>query len=532
MIAPFFALAMLAPNRQRSFRRAVACHVVLVAVLAAAVFRNAGSLPVVGQLLLIAGIVEGATLVGWRLTQMPKSQALEFLLVSPVQPKFVFHAEAAVGLARLALITLSGVPILALLALAGRLSVEDVPVLALLPLTWGALTGLGLTTWAYESRAVRRGGERLCLLGIVLYLLVGVLAGENLRLWLVWLPEGPRWWFMELFGWFHTYNPFAVLQYWLEPHRSAEVALERVIGLQLAAFGALGLVVLRGAARLRGHFHDRHYRPLTEVTPDVTGGVGERPLAWWAVRRVMEYSGRVNFWLAGGFGLLYAAYTVAGDHWPVWLGRLVFQIVETAGGIPALAAGLTLLAAVPACFQYGLWDPSAQDRCRRLELLLLTELTGRDYWDAAAAAAWRRGRGYFAVAVLLWLAAAVAGRATVMQVTAALAAGVVLWGLYFVLGFRAFAHGRQANGLGSFLTLGLPFGAFALARSGWPQLAAWTPPGTVYYALAGEPTSLAWLPGMVLWGGIALALGRVAQQHCDRHLRDWYDKNSGRKLAD
>src|SRR5206468_9135374 len=138
-----------------------------------------------------------------------------------------------------------------------------------------------------------------------------------------------------------------------------------------------------------------------------------------------------------------------------------------------------------------------------LELLLLTGLTGRDYWDAAAAAAWRRGRGYFAVAVILWLAAAVAGRATVAQVTAALAAAVTLWGLSFVLGFRAFARGRQANGLGSLLTLGLPLFTAALAKGGWPMLAALTPPGSVYYALVAEP-SWAWAIGPAVYGSAAL----------------------------
>jgi hypothetical protein len=245
----------------------------------------------------------------------------------------------------------------------------------------------------------------------------------------------------------------------------------------------------------------------------------------------MEYSGRVNLWLAGGFGILYAAYTVAGDHWPPWLGRLVFRLVEDMGGIPALAAGLAVLAAVPACFQYGLWDSSAQDRCRRLELLLLTGLTGRDYWDAAAAAAWRRGRGYFAVAVILWLAAAIAGRATVAQVFAALAAAVTLWGLSFVLGFRAFARGRQANGLGSALTLGLPLMTVGLAKAGWPGLAALTPPGSVCYALAGEP-GWTWAIGPAVYGTAALLIGRSARERCDRDLRAWYDKNAGRALAD
>ena len=58
------------------------------------------------------------------------------------------------------------------------------------------------------------------------------------------------------------------------------------------------------------------------------------------------------------------AYTIAGDRWPSWLGQIVFQLVDAAGGIPAVATGLTVLAAVPAAFQYGLWDPSVQDRGR------------------------------------------------------------------------------------------------------------------------------------------------------------------------
>src|SRR5205807_2093551 len=139
-------LAMAAPNRQRAFRKAVVAHVTLAAAVALVLLHTPASLPVAGQVLLVTGIVEGAILIGWRLTQLPKSQALEFLLVSPVQPKSLFHSEAAVGLARLALVTLSGLPILGLLALCGRIAFDDVPVLTVMPLTWGAVTGLGLTT--------------------------------------------------------------------------------------------------------------------------------------------------------------------------------------------------------------------------------------------------------------------------------------------------------------------------------------------------------------------------------------------------
>src|SRR5262249_33709435 len=153
-----------------------------------------------------------------------------------------------------------------------------------------------------------------------------------------------------------------------------------------------------------------------------------------------------------------------------------FQVFDALGGPPGIATGLVVLAAVPAAFQYGLWDANAHERCRRLELLLLTQLTGRDYWGAAAAAAWRRGRGYFLVALLLWIAACIAGQLSIAEAFAACAAGLLLWGLYFALGFRAFARGVQANGLGLLLTLGLPFVAYFLSVMGWPTLAALTPP--------------------------------------------------------
>src|SRR5262249_29836723 len=198
-----------------------------------------------------------------------------------------------------------------------------------------------------------------------------------------------------------------------------------------------------------------------------------------------------NLWLAGGFCLLYGAYLIAESHWPDWMGRYVFQMCDSAGGAPMLATALTILAAVPASFQYGLWDSSTQARARRLELLLLTDLGPHDYWDAARAAAWKRGRGYFAAALMLWGAAVVGGRMSLPQAAAAVAAAVLLWSLYFALGFRAFARGAQANGLGMLLTLGLPLAAFALGRAGWGAAASWLPPGMVYGAAA-PPAS--WAP--------------------------------------
>src|ERR1700688_4253690 len=175
-LAPFLYLAAVSPTRQRTFRFLVGGHLAVVGMaLAGLVLAGmllAGTpknLMVFGNTLLVAGILEGALLVGWRLTQMPKSQALEFMLVTPLRPGQVLLAEALVGLTRLAWVTLSGLPGVAFLVERGRL--------LLLSVIWGAVAGLGLTAWAYESEPVRRWGERVLMAGIVLYLVVGVLAG-------------------------------------------------------------------------------------------------------------------------------------------------------------------------------------------------------------------------------------------------------------------------------------------------------------------------------------------------------------------
>jgi hypothetical protein len=127
---------------------------------------------------------------------------------------------------------------------------------------------------------------------------------------------------------------------------------------------------------------------------------------------------------------------------------------------------------------------------------------------------------------MLWAAAVYAGQLGACQAVAAAAAGVLVWGLYFAFGFRAFARGVQANGLGMLLTVGLPLTAIALNRLGQPALAALTPPGAVYGATGGPW----WVVGPVLIAGLALAIGRRAQTRCDRDLRDWYDRSHGAKV--
>jgi hypothetical protein len=533
MLRPVFSVAMRTPARQSAFRRAAVAHLVFVAAATAIALQRppTGVMQGLAYAFLGAGIVEGAVLVGWRLTQLPKNQALEFLLASPVRPRQLFFAEVSAGLSRLLLVQFSGIPVFFPLILFGVLHPIDMALLIVMPTIWGTVAGLGLTVWAYETRLVRRLGEVVALFGILIYLTVGVLAGEHLKAWLDALPATLSDPLFEAFRALHTYNPFAVMAFWFDPVFGVPVvACERAILVGSIGLLATAILFVRGMGRLKGHFHDRHYRPLTDSQAAQTERIGNRPLSWWAVRRVMEYSGRVNIWLAGGFGIVYAAYLIAGDHWPAWMGRMVFSIFERMGGAPALVTGLVVLAAVPAAFQYGLWDSTVQDRCRRLELLLLTNLNETDYWHASLAAAWRRGRGYMQVAGILWTALLISGRATPAQVAASVAAGVVLWSFAFAVGFGAFSSGMQANGLGSLLTLGPPLLTAALTRTGNPILAALLPPGAVYSALTSDP-SLAWLLGPLVFGVATVGLARRILPRCEGSLRAWYDRNQGTRPA-
>src|SRR5947209_5214266 len=120
MLAATLRLAAISPGRQQALRRAVVGHVALLLACAGWLRVHTENAPtILAFVLLTAGIVEGAVLLGWRLTQLPKSQALAFLLVTPQPVGGVLYSEVVAGLCRLALVTAAGLPILVGFVLAG-----------------------------------------------------------------------------------------------------------------------------------------------------------------------------------------------------------------------------------------------------------------------------------------------------------------------------------------------------------------------------------------------------------------------------
>jgi hypothetical protein len=532
-MVPFFVVAMQAPGRHRSFRRAAVGHFLILSALVGLSITVGpwGPPGLLGYLLLMLGMIEGAALIGWRLAQLPKSLALEFLIVTSLRPQRIFLSEAVVGIARFLLVQLTALPVFGFAILFGQYDTSDLIPLAAMPVIWGIAVGIILTAWIYEPLPVRHVGELVGLFGVLVYLVVGMLAGEHLKIWLEALPGWIGRTVFDAVMIAHTGNPFGVVHYWLDPSRVMAVAWERFYTLHAIVGVVLIAASWRAASRLQGHFQDRHYAPQTTHRADELALIGDRPLSWWAVRRVMEYSGRVNLWLAGGVAVLYAARILAGDHWPSQLGNLVFVIFEQWGGPAGMATILCVLATVPASFQYGLWDATASDRCKRLELLLLSDLDGKDFAHAAWAAAWRRGRGYFFAAAILWLSLGISGRNSWPDVLAVASGAVLLWALLFAVGFQSFAKGRQTNGVATLMTIGLPVLLVVMFRMGYGEWAGVIPTGWCYVPLR-SGIDVPWLVGMMCGGILTAGLLRRGIVDCKRNLQTWYDRHHGQLQAE
>jgi hypothetical protein len=453
---------------------------------------------------------------------------MELLLVTALSPRRAMFGEQMVGVTLFFFVALSAAPILAAMVALDWLNPAEAILLPLHGFLWGAVVGLGLAWWAYEPLALRRWGERLSIVGLLLYLIVGGLAGEHTFRMLASLPFGSGRLISGSFLFFHHNNPLA-LAYSVGIGNRSDLLEKFILADAFAVVAIVGFVI-RSAYRLKPHYVERHYQPTQAVAKERRPPVGERPLSWWAVRRVHEFSGRINLYLAAGATVLYSAYLMLGNHWPSWLGSGIFDVFESMGGVPGLATGLVLLAAVPAAYQFGLWESSAPERQKRLELFLLTDLSGLDYARASWSAAWSRGRGYFYSALLLLLAGLIAGRYSVPQFALAITAGVGLVFFYFAAGFRLLAKSQGGTSTGIVLTMLVPLLVWGLARSDWPVLAALLPPGQIFFATtnASVPAFSIALLIIAIFGLSALLLWRACRDF-DRDVREWFSSSIGNR---
>jgi hypothetical protein len=63
------------------------------------------------------------------------------------------------------------------------------------------------------------------------------------------------------------------------------------------------------------------------------------------------------------------------------------------------------------------------------------------------------------------------------------------------------------------------------------MMAALVPPGSVYFPTTSVDNA-GWLPGPILTGAFALALGLRTQRRCVDDLHRWYDLHHGKKSMD
>ncbi|HSH66612.1 MAG TPA: hypothetical protein VLB84_12675, partial [Bacteroidia bacterium] len=68
--------------------------------------------------------------------------------------------------------------------------------------------------------------------------------------------------------------------------------------LELPALAALLALVVRAALRFQAHYQERHYSPAVATPDKKRKPVGDRPLSWWAVKRVFRCNGKYNSNLA------------------------------------------------------------------------------------------------------------------------------------------------------------------------------------------------------------------------------------------
>ncbi len=530
--------------------RATALGAVLVITLVSIAAIDQGPVELVERLTwtqFLLAVVCGGFLTAWRVTQLPKTRAYEFYLLTPASDWELVAGEMVAGMCRTAVVVLATAPLMAALWGTGWLSGAGCLALLVVPLVAGWLSGLLMAVVAFEPMWFRRLVERLVLLVVLVYLVVFGLLGHfcmpKIIAWWSGLTGTPAATFAQVGATTRYLNPFRLLG-------AVSQETEPGLALRLAVVtAALMLVILlcfaRLVVRLRAHYTEENYAHSAGRRQS-RRSIGQNPLSWWTWRRVSQFRGHINLYLTWTTLVLYAAWMLLEDRWPTWLAMSQLQMIRGLGGEALLSVAALQLAVVPMAFLNGLWDSNSQQRVQRLELLLITPLAGRHFLQASAVAAWTRGKGYAVGAIGIWLAAVLSGRIQWFE-----AAGIVLLGacyllLCFAVAFRNFARVESDQSVtvrGLVWSIGMPLLTVALFQMGSHAWAAATPLGGVFMLSLPGAERASWvncsLPTVWFIAGTiaatsligSLLLLKSAVRNFDREIHDWFEANLVRGLA-
>ncbi len=164
---------------------------------------------------LLASLVIGACLVGWRVAQFPKSRAAEFHLVTPAADWQIILGEILGGAVKTVVVSGATLPFIAAMLGAGWIRLDAALAVFFVPLAGGLTAGLALAVAAYEPRWVRAWFERLTLLAILVYLVtLGLLGDYFLPIYVTWRARLSVFWDETLLNSgdvLRYLNPFALL---------------------------------------------------------------------------------------------------------------------------------------------------------------------------------------------------------------------------------------------------------------------------------------------------------------------------------
>jgi|GEM_PF-911096 len=499
------------------------------------IFRPTGpaqTINVVAAVELAMGVLIGGSLTGWRATQLPKTRASEFYLITPVSDWVIVGGEILSGMLRSAYVLLAAAaPVVGWLWGAGWISPAQVAALAFLPVSIGWATGIGITVVAYEPIRVRKFFEGLMLVLVLVYLIgfgfaaLPILQGLN----------------SGLVTYFNT-DLLTVIRM-LSPRRllATDGGQDLTLGSYVFGFVVLvligcGLAVWRLVHRLRPHYLEEIFGQQRSQK-DYLKPIGANPLSWWTARRVSRFRGRVNLYLGWATILLYSSWLLLGDHWPSYLGTGVMISFKQLGGAVMLGISALQFGLVPVAFLSGLWDSTVQLRIGRLELLLATPLSPREYLEGCIAAGWTRAKGYLPAVVVVWFAGAYAGNYSWTAFAALLVLGVIYTVLFFAIAFRQFARvagDRAAATWGIGMSVAWPLASCALLALNLGRAAALTPLGGMYLlgfkpdvlrARFGMETAELWaiVGGAALFHiGLSIWLLWQAEAKFEQEIRDWF----------